>query len=116
MEFNCILMWSRAGINVLFSGGFDEISFTVSAYKSLLPALVPYLSQNQPPTPYPPNPEVYEGEYTVANVVATIKSVQGQLLFQLSTSGFYLAYHEPLQMTVRAHAHMHEYRSVGLIY
>ena len=88
------------GINALFSGGFNEESFTVEAYKSLLPVLVSYLNMHQPPVPYPPNPELYEGDYTAGGIPATISSIQGQMLLRLQTTGLLLSYHSPQKMTV----------------
>ena len=95
-----MLITADTGINALFSGGFDETDFTGKAYQSLLPALVSYLDQHQPPVPSPPNPELYEGNYIAGGISVSISSIQGQMLLRLQTTGLLLSYHSPQKMTV----------------
>ena len=47
-----------AGLNVLWSGSYDEFTTSNSGYDIIIPAFVKYLMSVQPPYPYPPNPMV----------------------------------------------------------
>ena len=47
-----------AGLNILWSGSFDEFTISNSAHDIIIPAFVQYLMTVQPPYPYPPNPKV----------------------------------------------------------
>ena len=47
-----------AGLNMMWSGFYDEFEASNVAYDYLIPAFVEYLMTVQPPYPYPPDPEV----------------------------------------------------------
>lgn len=88
-------------MNVLFSGGADEFGVSNEAYDVLIPAIVEVLMTVQSPYPYPPDPEVYEGQYTIenANITVTITTHENQLLMT-GLYNVYLAYREPLNFQV----------------
>ena len=89
------------GLNVLFSGGADEFGVSNEAYDVLIPAIVETLVTVQSPYPYPPDPEVYEGQFSIenANINITISTYQNQLLMT-GLYNVYLAYREPLNFQV----------------
>jgi len=92
---------------VLFSGGVDEFSLSNEVYATIIPAFVTALLPLKPRYPYPPDPQVYEGTYMLAQL-STLKIVtyEQQLLLTISSQGavtqsVYLAYKEPLQLQVK---------------
>lgn len=87
---------------MLFSGGADEFGTANSAYSILIPPFVSVLSANQPPYPYPPNPEVFEGQYSFSGtIIANIFTKDKQLFLQTNGQTTYLAYRsEPLKLQV----------------
>ena len=92
---------------MLFSGGVDEFSLSNEVYATIIPAFVTALLPLKPRYPYPPDPQVYEGTYMLAQL-STLKSVtyEQQLLLTISSQGaatqsVYLAYKEPLQLQVK---------------
>ena len=92
---------------MLFSGAVDEFSVSNEVYATIIPAFVTALLPLKPHYPYPPDPQVYEGTYTLAQL-STLKIVtyEQQLLLTISRQGavtqsVYLAYQEPLQLQVR---------------
>ena len=90
------------GLNVLFSGAADEFTVSNEAYDVLIPAVVETLMTVQQPYPYPPDPEIYEGHYTIvenAKINVSISTFQNQLLMTGLYSVF-LAYREPLHFQV----------------
>lgn len=95
---------SCTGLNVLFSGSADEFSVSNAAHEVLIPAFVAALLPLQPPFPYPPDPKVYEGNYSAHVLGQTIPAVvftsDNQLLFKANGQTAYLAYVEPLRLQV----------------
>ena len=87
---------------MLFSGGADEFGTANTAYSILIPPFVSVLSLNQPPYPYPPNPEVFEGQYSFSGTItAKIFTKDKQLFLQTNGQTAYLAYRsEPLKLQV----------------
>ncbi len=90
-----------AGFNVLFSGAAAEFNVSNEAYDVLIPAMVEVLMTVQQPYPYPPDPEVYVGLYTIedAKINVSISTFQNQLLM-IGLYNVYLAYREPLNFQV----------------
>ena len=94
-------MYHPAGLNVLLSGGADEFGIANIAYGILISPFVSFLSLNQPPYPYPPNPQVFEGQYSYATIMAKIFTKDEQLFLQTNGQTTYLAYRsEPLKLQV----------------
>ena len=85
----------------MFSGAANEFNVSNEAYNILIPATVEALMTVQQPYPYPPDPEVYEGVYTIENakINVSISTLQNQLLM-LGLFNVYLAYREPLTFQV----------------
>ena len=85
----------------MFSGAANEFNVSNEAYDVLIPAMVEALMTVQQPYPYPPDPEVYEGVYTIENakINVSISTLQNQLLM-LGLYNVYLAYREPLNFQV----------------
>ena len=91
------------GLNILFSGAMDTFNASNQAYHALIPAMVEALTTVQTPYPYPPDPQVYEGVYSIGiagqpNIQVT--TYQNQLLMT-GLYNVYLAYREPLNLQVR---------------
>ena len=85
----------------MFSGAADEFNVSNEAYNVFIPAMVETLMTVQSPYPYPPDPEVYEGLYTIENakINVSISTFQNQLLM-IGLYNVYLAYREPLNFQV----------------
>lgn len=62
------------GINALFSGEFDGISFVPAAFDIILPPIVNYLIKLKPKIGFPPDPQVYIGTYSALGVEVRIFS------------------------------------------
>lgn len=92
-----IIVWFTLyllGVNALFSGSFDEFTFASKAYDIILPPLVSYLTRNQPNIPFPPNPEVYMGDFSAAGGLTAHIFAKSSTLY-LSVNGqqtVYLVY------------------------
>ena len=86
----------------MISGAVDEFRISNEAYRILIPAMVEALTTLQTPYPYPPDPEVYEGVYSIGipgqpNINVT--TVKDQLLMTAPFNVF-LAYRDPLRLQV----------------
>jgi CubicO group peptidase (beta-lactamase class C family) len=94
----------KLGLNILWSGSYDEFITSNSAYDIILPAFVEYLMSVQPPYPYPPNPTEYEGVYVYGGTEVVIKSKDNQLLLTSSNgaavTSAILAYKAPLRFQI----------------
>ncbi len=99
VSYVCFL---SSGLNVLLSGGVDNFEIASSAYPLLIPAFVSTLILHQPPYPFPPDPQVYVGEYAleVIGISFTVTEYKNQL--RLTSQGMtgFLAYREPLMFQV----------------
>lgn len=94
--------YNYTGLNILFSGAIDVFNASNEAYHVLIPAIVEALTTVQTPNPYPPDPQTYEGVYSlgVAGVPnAQIITYQNQLVMTGIVNVF-LAYREPLNLQV----------------
>jgi CubicO group peptidase (beta-lactamase class C family) len=102
----------QLGLNMLWSGAYDEFGASNEAYDYLIPAFVEYLMTVQPPYPYPPDPEVYEGVYDFGPFEAQVRTSRNRLLLRSPIVTFggslILAYKEPLrfQMVYPDHLQM----------
>ena len=80
----------ETGVVMMWNGAADEFSFSNETWDLLLPALQQVLIDNKPVIPFPPNPNLYTGNYTVPGVTyAIIQVVQDptNVLF-LAIEGF----------------------------
>ena len=89
-------------MNILFSGAVNEFRISNEAYHVLIPAMVEALTELQTTYPYPPDPEIYEGVYSIGipgqpNV--NIATFQDQLLMT-GPFNVFLAYRDPLHLQV----------------
>ena len=99
----CLNTYYSIGLNVLFSGAADEFSVSQEVYNTLIPPMVEVLASAQKSYPYPPDPKVYEGVYTLGIAGYpnfTIATYENQLLMKGLYSVF-LAYSEPLFLQVK---------------
>jgi hypothetical protein len=71
-----------AGFNVLSSGAAAEFNVSNEACDILIPAVGEILMTLRQPYPYPPDPEVYVGLYTIedAKINVSISTFQNQLV------------------------------------
>ena len=88
---------------MLFSGAIDSFRSSNEVYHVLIPAMVEALTELEITYPYPPDPEVYEGEHSLTGVpgqpnVNTV-TFQDQLLM-IGPFNVYLAYRNPLHLQV----------------
>jgi hypothetical protein len=92
-----------SGVNILFSGVVNEFSISNEVYHVLIPAMVEALTEFQATYPYPPDPEVYEGEYSLVGIPGqlnvSIVTFQDQLLMT-GPFNVFLAYRDPLHLQV----------------
>ena len=90
-------------MNILFSGTVNEFRISNEAYHVLIPAMVEALTELQTTYPYPPDPEVYEGEYSLIGIPGqpnvNIVTFQDQLLMT-GPFNVFLAYRDPLHLQV----------------
>ena len=90
-------------MNILFSGAVNEFRISNEVYHVLIPAMVEALTELQTTYPYPPDPEVYEGEYSLIGVSGQpnvkIVTFQDQLLIT-GPFNIFLAYRDPLHLQV----------------
>jgi hypothetical protein len=88
---------------MLFSGAVDTFQISNEVYHTLIPAMVEALTELQTTYPYPPDPEVYEGEYSLIGIPGqlnvNIVTFQDQLLMTGPLNVF-LAYRDPLHLQV----------------
>ncbi len=91
-----------SGLNVLISGGVDDFGISNSAYPLLIPAFVSTLILHQPQYPFPPDPQVYVGEYALDVIGTTITVTEYKNQLRLTSQGMtgFLAYREPLMFQV----------------
>ena len=87
----------------MFTGIIDQFRISDEAYHILIPAMVKALTTLQTPYPYPPDPEVYEGAYSLGipgqpNI--NIATYEDQLLMTGLGFNFFLAYRDPLHLQV----------------
>ena len=66
---------------MLFSGAVDSFQISNEVYHILISAMVEALTELETTYPYPPDPEVYEGEYSLIGVPR-----QPKLMLTLSLS------------------------------
>ena len=100
--FHKIAVDTLTGVNILFSGAVNEFRISNEAYHVLIPAMVEALTELQTTYPYPPDPEIYEGVYSIGipgqpNV--NIATFQDQLLMT-GPFNVFLAYKDPLHLQV----------------
>ena len=90
-------------MNILFTGAVDAFQVSNETYHVLIPAMVEALTELQTTYPYPPDPEVYEGEYSLIGIPGqpnvNIVTFQDQLLMT-GLFNVYLAYRDPLHLQV----------------
>ena len=90
-------------MNILFSGAVDLFRVSNEVYHILTPAMVEVLTELETTYPYPPDPEVYEGEYSLIGAPGqpnvNIVTFQDQLLM-IGPFNVYLAYRDPLHLQV----------------
>ena len=90
-------------MNILFTGAVDAFQVSNEAYHVLIPAMVEALTELQTTYPYSPDPEVYEGEYSLIGIPGqpnvNIVTFQDQLLMT-GLFNVYLAYRDPLHLQV----------------
>lgn len=94
-----------AGVSVLLSGMVDEDDGIISVSHIIIPAFVSALSALQPHHyPFPPDPNVYAGNYSVDvpgfNFTIIVTADSGQLTLSWFARHFYLAYQEPYRFQV----------------
>ena len=81
----------------------NEFSISNEVYHVLIPAMVEALTELETTYPYPPDPEVYEGEYSLIGVPGqlnvNIVTFQDQLLVT-GPFNVLLAYRDPLHLQV----------------
>ena len=111
---NSISLIFFTGVNILFSGIIDQFRVSNEAYHVLIPAMVKALTTLQTPYPYPPDPEVYEGVYSLgipgqSNV--NIVTFEDQLLMSGPRFNVFLAYRDPLHLQVTVTALNNKSRS-----
>ncbi|XP_003387189.1 PREDICTED: putative beta-lactamase-like 1 [Amphimedon queenslandica] len=100
------------GINALFSGSVDDGTFAKKAFDIFLPPFVSFLSDNVPPVPAPPNPNIYVGHYkALLNVVtANIFVKNNEMYLSYNYSGqvmsVYLYYHDVQSMQMYYPSHL----------
>ena len=82
----------------MFSGAVNEFQISNEVYHVLIPALVEALTTVQTPYPYPPDPEVYEGVYSIG-IPGQHNHFRDQLFMTVPFNVF-LAYRNPLHMQV----------------
>ena len=91
-------------MNILFTGAVDAFQVSNEAYHVLIPAMVEALTELQTTYPYPPDPEVYEGEYSLIGIPGqpnvNIVTFQDQLALIGTFINVYLAYGDPLHLQV----------------
>ena len=105
-----MLISYSTGVNLLFASG--EVSvFRISneIYHMLIPAMVEALTVVQTRYPYPPDPEVYEGVYSITGLPlvfqlpgqfnVSIITIENQLVM-VGPISVYLAYGGPLHLQV----------------
>lgn len=89
-------------MNILFSGAIDTFNASNEAYHVLIPAIVEALTTVQTPIPYPPDPQTYEGVYSLG--IAGLPNVQiityQNQLVMTGIVNVFLAYREPLNLQV----------------
>ena len=87
---------------MLFSGAADEFTVSTDAYSILIHPFVVLLFLHQQLYPYPPDPQIYEGEYTLPNAGGnvTVYSHNNQMLISGEGQQYYLAYYKPYNFQV----------------
>lgn len=91
-------------MNGLLSGMVNEELGSLYVSNVIIQAFVSALSALKPNYPYPPDPDVYMGNYSMdsqlGNLTITVATNSGQLTMDGLLGLLYLAYQEPYQFQV----------------